>query len=85
MGSATIEIFARLQRAIWMNTEPTSSATIEIFARLQRAIGSIIAGDSSATIEIFARLQHQAKELAEELVLLPSKFLLGYNCGSCKP
>ena len=35
MGSATIEIFARLQRCFEYNWNNIRSATIEIFARLQ--------------------------------------------------
>ena len=56
MGSATIEIFARLQRWQRRLTMIMSSATIEIFARLQQGAELTLFKAGSATIEIFARL-----------------------------
>ena len=56
-GSATIEIFARLQLVSNLDCSIFRSATIEIFARLQLKQSKNQAEDSSATIEIFARLQ----------------------------
>ena len=56
-GSATIEIFARLQLSSSSAVDSSCSATIEIFARLQLKQSKNQAEDSSATIEIFARLQ----------------------------
>ena len=56
-GSATIEIFARLQLRRINPLLHTRSATIEIFARLQQELGINYLFSCSATIEIFARLQ----------------------------
>ena len=56
-GSATIEIFARLQHTYVSNNTSLCSATIEIFARLQLTTIQTIIKICSATIEIFARLQ----------------------------
>ena len=55
--SATIEIFARLQRQNGRRFKEDGSATIEIFARLQPLSQNLANRNSSATIEIFARLQ----------------------------
>ena len=59
-GSATIEIFARLQLIIYEDIQKVSSATIEIFARLQPEEYIKQVYIRSATIEIFARLQLNA-------------------------